>query len=96
MLDEHENVRHSGYFEATPVQPVLHSWLDPSTPARSVPLAGRYDEAGAQALASIGPEWSVEGVVDLTCFAPAALQDPLADGGPQAGEPPLPLRRCAG
>ena len=78
VLDEHENVRHSGYFEATPVQPVLHSWLDPSTPARSVPLAGRYDEAGAQALASIGPEWSVEGVVDLTCFAPAALQDPLA------------------
>ena len=96
VLDEHENVRHSGYFEATPVQPVLHSWLDPSTPARSVPLAGRYDEAGARALASIGPEWSVEGVVDLTCFAPAALQDPLADGGPQAGEPPLPLRRCAG
>ena len=77
VLDEHENVRHSGYFEATPVQPVLHSWLDPSTPARSVPLAGRYDEAGAR-----GAGLDRSGVVGRGRGRPDLLRSCRAAGPP--------------
>ena len=59
VLDEHENVRHSGYFEATPVQPVLHSWLDPSTPgavgsARGALRRGRRAGAGLDRSGVVG------------------------------------------
>ena len=77
VLDEHVGLAHSGYFAAAAVQPVLRAWLDPGARSTAVRLDHRLDPRDAPELAAMGPEWRLDGVIDLTCFAPAVAQGPL-------------------